>query len=63
MYSYDWITLVTLGLDRWQQDRHNKTGHQIELEEAAERHRQAQKNKPIEATQPKPLRAANPRAC
>ncbi|WP_216822464.1 hypothetical protein [Pseudophaeobacter sp. EL27] len=46
MYSYDWITLVTLGLDRWQQDHPmavsrtgaHKPAYLIELEAARQRH-------------------------
>lgn len=42
MYSYDWITLVTLGLDRWKQDRHPapqpNAGYMVELDAARDRH-------------------------
>ena len=37
MYSYDWIVLVTLGLDRWQAER-QPGPHEIELREARRRH-------------------------
>lgn len=43
MYSYDWIVLVTLGLDRWRQTRqlphHRQAAHEIEFEAAQQRHR------------------------
>jgi hypothetical protein len=43
MYSYDWIVLVTLGLDRWTQTRpsrhHRQATHEIEFEAAQQRHR------------------------
>lgn len=41
MYSYDWIVLVTLGLDRWKQDHHprnrSKAGCEAEFEAAKKR--------------------------
>lgn len=37
MYSYDWIVLVTQGLDRWAQAR-PPAPHEIELREARARH-------------------------
>jgi hypothetical protein len=43
MYSYDWIVLVTMGLDRWAQTRqrpaHRQATHEIEFEAAHQRHR------------------------
>jgi hypothetical protein len=43
MYSYDWIVLVTMGLDRWAQTRHTpahrQATHEIEFEAAQQRHR------------------------
>ncbi len=42
MYSYDWIVLVTLGLERWKQTRqtppHRQATHEIEFEAAQQRH-------------------------
>lgn len=52
MYSYDWITLVTLGLDRWQQQRNRKPGYQIELEEVEARHRLQHQGKIKKLTPP-----------
>lgn len=34
MLSYDWIVLVTLGLDRWDTPRRPRTTYEIEREEA-----------------------------
>ncbi len=43
MYSYDWIVLVTMGLDRCEQTRqtpaHRQATHEIEFEAAELRHR------------------------
>jgi len=36
MYSYDWIVMITLGLDRWEQDR-RPSPHEIELREIRKR--------------------------
>ncbi|KUP93742.1 hypothetical protein TRIHO_13920 [Tritonibacter horizontis] len=54
MLSYDWIVLISLGLDRWQAPRPPRSGYEIEQEEVwqhmdsldraarhARRHRQA----------------------
>ncbi|WP_417672621.1 hypothetical protein [Pseudodonghicola sp.] len=37
MYSYDWIVMVTLGLDRWEKDR-RPSSHEIELREIRKLH-------------------------
>lgn len=38
MLSYDWIVMITLGLDRWDSQRHPPARHKIEREEARKRH-------------------------
>ena len=40
MYSYDWFVLVTLDLDRWEQERAPKP-HELDLIAARERHEAA----------------------
>lgn len=59
MYSYDWIVLVTRGLDRWAAERQPKP-HEIELREALARH---EAEKGTEAPNPvrRGLRARLPR--
>lgn len=52
MYSYDWIVLVTLGLDRWEQER-PPGPHEIELREARKQY-EAETRKA--ATVPRPAR-------
>lgn len=50
MYSYDWIVLVTLGLDRWERER-RPSAHEIEFREARQRHEER-----MRATAPEPVR-------
>lgn len=38
MLSYDWIVMITLGLDRWDSQRNPPAPHEIEREEARKRH-------------------------
>lgn len=46
MLSYDWIVLITLGLDRWESQRRPLAPHEIELEAARRRHETQQAAKP-----------------
>ncbi|CUH98736.1 hypothetical protein PHA8399_00851 [Leisingera aquaemixtae] len=46
MLSYDWIVLITLGLDRWEHQRRPLAPHEIELEAARRRHTAQQAAKP-----------------
>lgn len=38
MLSYDWIVMITLGLDRWDSQRVPTAPHEIEREEARKRY-------------------------
>ena len=46
MLSYDWIVLITLGLDRWENQRRPLAPHEIELEAARRRHETQQVSRP-----------------
>lgn len=46
MLSYDWIVLITLGLDRWENQRRPLAPHEIEREQARMRHEAQQAAKP-----------------
>lgn len=46
MLSYDWIVLITLGLDRWENQRRPLAPHEIELEAARRRHQAQQAARP-----------------
>lgn len=46
MLSYDWIVMITLGLDRWDNRKHPLAPHEIEREEARKRHEARQTLKP-----------------
>lgn len=46
MLSYDWIVMITLGLDRWDSRQRAFTPHEIEREEARKRHEARQAFKP-----------------
>lgn len=46
MLTYDWIVLITLGLDRWEGQRHPLAPHEIEREDARRRHEAQQAVKP-----------------
>ncbi len=46
MLSYDWIVLITLGLDRWENQRRPLATHEIELEAARSRQEAQQVSRP-----------------
>lgn len=46
MLSYDWIVLITLGMDRWEAQRRPLAPHEIEREQARRRHETQQAAKP-----------------
>lgn len=46
MLSYDWIVLITLGLDRWENQRRPLAPHEIELEAARRRYQAQQAARP-----------------
>lgn len=55
MNSYDWIVMITLGLDRWQQDR-RPSNHEIELRACRLRHEARKKAAAEQAAQEPPAR-------